>query len=239
MMDDASMKAPPPRLLEDPAISTELHEGLSELASQQAPFDAAAGLSSLQSALQSSAELGAASASATLSSGVLIGGSVALILVGAGMYAWFSPSSLSPSSKAPARERAAPSGAPVEQAPPVAPAEPVLEVPSTPVIAAPEPKAVEAVRSAAPDAPLDREVALMVKAKALVQSKPDAALAILQRLEREHRRGALSEERAGLRVLALWSAGELERARTERAAFLARYPQSPLRERLTHLGEAP
>lgn len=225
MTDESNMK-PPPRLMDDPAVAPELQEGLSEIAATQLPFDTAAGLSSFQAALGSAANAGPA-VGAAVSTGTLVAGSVVLMLAGAGMYAWLAPSAK------PAR--------PAELAPMAAPA-----IPVAPAVAAPEPvqpaPAPELVREVArtvpAPTPLDREVAAMVKAKALVESKPRAALALLQRVEREHPRGTLSEERAGLRVLALFAAGEQEAALRERATFLARYPQSPMRERLMQL-EAP
>lgn len=229
MTVDVNMR-PPPRLLDDPAAAPELQEGLSEIAATQLPFDTAAGLSSFQAAMGAAAHAAPAVGGA-MSTGTLVAGSVVLMLAGAGVYAW-----LSPSPKPPRRAEPAPAVAPV------APAAPSVAAPEA-ALSVPEPAPVlEPVKEAAPGAisptPLDREVAAMVKAKALVESKPRAALALLQRLEREHPRGALSEERAGLRVLALWASGEHDSALGERATFLARYPQSPMRERLMQL-EAP
>lgn len=234
MTDEANMK-PPPRLLDDPAVAPDVQEGLSQLAAQQLPFDTAAGLSSLQSALSSS-QLGAAASSAatSLSTGTIVAGSVALLLVGAGMFAWLSPGA---KTKPPAEPSAPPSPSVAQ------PAEDVTAVEPTPSVAmpevdnpAPEPRAT---RGTPTESPLDREVAQMVRAKTLVEDDPRAALGLLARLEREHPRGALSEERAGLRVLALWKAGEVERAKAERQAFVARYPSSPMRERLAQLDEVP
>jgi hypothetical protein len=222
MTDETNMK-PPPRLMDDPAVAPELQEGLSELAATQLPFDTAAGLSSFQEVLGSAAHAAPAVGSA-ISTSTLVASSVVLMLAGAGMYAW-----LAPGAKPPRKSEPAPSVAP--PAPPIAAAEAALPTP------VPEPIKEEARSTVAPT-PLDREVAAMVKAKALVESKPRAALTLLQRLEREHPRGTLSEERAGLRVLALWAAGEHDSALAERATFLARYPQSPMRERLLLL-EAP
>jgi hypothetical protein len=230
MTDEMNMNAPP-RLLDDPAVAPELQEGLSEIAATQLPFDTAAGLSAFQDALGSAAQLGAAPAVSTaISTGTLVAGSVVLLLAGAGLYTW-----LVPSSKAPRQTEPAPSAAP---AAPAAPTVAPIAAPE-PVVAEPARAPVREVpREVAVQTPLDREVAAMVKAKALVDSKPRAALALLQRIEREHPRGTLSEERTGLRVLALWAAGEHETALGERATFLARYPQSPMRERLMQL-EAP
>lgn len=233
-MTDELHTKPPPRLVDDPAVAPEVQAGLSELAASQLPFDTTAGLSAFEGALGSAAKLGdAARAGGTgsaVSTGTLVAGSVVLMLAGVGMYAW-----LAPSSPAPRPSQTPPRSAPAELSPPSAAPESQLEA------IQPEPLPTikgEPQRAAATPTPLDREVAAMVKAKALVESKPRAALALLQRLERQYPRGALSEERAGLRVLALWAAGDREAARTERSAFVARYPQSPMRERLMQL-EAP
>lgn len=235
MMDDSNMK-PPPRLLDDPAVAPEVQEGLSQLVAQQLPFDTAAGLSSLHGALSSS-QLGSATSGAatTLSTGTLVAGGVALLLIGAGMFAWLSPSAKTKPAVAPSTPALPPATQPIEDPPALAPA-PDVAIPDLPRPAAPEQRAA---RSAPPESPLDREVAQMVRAKALLEDDPRAALSVLARLEREHPRGALSEERAGLRVLALWKAGEVERAKTERQAFYARYPSSPMRERLAQLNEGP
>jgi len=239
MTDHTNMK-PPPRLIDDPAVATDVQDGLAELASSQLPFDTAAGLSALQSALGSSAEIGAAATTVStgITNSVLVAGGLALMLVSGGMYAW-----LAPRAKAPAKTDAVAS-APAAPAAPIAAPAPAIEPEPAPMpVSAAKPDAPIKGGTATKEAPaptaLDREVALMVQAKALVHDKPRAALGLLQRLEREHPRGALSEERAGLRVLALWAAGERERARAEGEAFLARYPQSPMRERLLQLQDQP
>jgi hypothetical protein len=171
------------------------------------------------------------SAASTVSTGTLVAGGVALLVIGAGMFAWLSPNA-QPKPAAPPSTPAIPAATqPVEDTPAPEPA-PIVAAPEVAAPAAPEQRATR-------ESPLEREVAQMVRAKALVDDDPRAALGLLSRLEREHPRGALSEERAGLRVLALWKAGEVERAKTERELFLSRYPSSPMRERLAQLSEAP
>jgi hypothetical protein len=227
---------PPPRLLDDPAVAPDVQEGLAELAAQQLPFDSAAGLSALHSAL-SGTQLGATTSSAatTLSTGTLVAGGVALLVIGAGMFAWLSPDTKTTPAAPPSTPALPPATQPVEHAPALEHA-PSVAVPELAAPVAPEQRAM---RSAPAESPLDREVAQMVRAKALLEDDPRAALGLLSRLEREHPRGALSEERAGLRVLALWKAGQVERAKTERELFFGRYPSSPMRERLAQLSEAP
>jgi hypothetical protein len=88
-----------------------------------------------------------------------------------------------------------------------------------------------------PDAgPLDRleaEAALVGAARrALGAGEPDRALRLLQTYERRHRKGAMAEEAALLTVRALCDLGDATRASKARAAFLRRYPDSPLRVHL-------
>jgi hypothetical protein len=83
------------------------------------------------------------------------------------------------------------------------------------------------------------EVARLLRAHALLRSDPKAALALLRQLEHDSPRGVLREERDGLMVLALWSAGEQTRARELARRFLANYPSSALRERMRALLDDP
>jgi len=232
MTDKPDLK-PPPRLADDPAIAPDVQEGLAQLASMDLPFDVATGLSSLQNAVGTAA----APAGSALSTGALVAGGVALVLAGAGLYAWLAPRATKPDMQQQASTAAAtPKPTPTLPSVPAAVTEPVAP---PPIIAKTDASTQDGQRSVERDTPLEREVALIVQAKALVHDKPRAALSLLRRLEREHPRGALTEERAGLRVLALWAAGEVERASAERSAFLDRYPQSPMRERLMQLQDAP
>jgi hypothetical protein len=235
-MSDPTPMKPPQRLLDDASVEAELQEGLAELAASEVPFDGVAGLAALKVALEGAADAGAAASSVSAAAASItpwIAGSLAVALLGSGLYAfWPEPP------RAAVVERAQPARvevpAPVpELAPPPVPAR---------VAPAPEPKVeLTPAASVAPSnasTPIEREVALTVRAKSLIDDNPRAALALLRKLDREHPSGALNEERAGLRVLALWQAGDRARATSERDAFLARYPESPQRERLARLGEA-
>lgn len=246
MTTDANMK-PPPRLLDDPEVAPEVQDGLAQLASTELPFDAIAGLASLQGAIASSTQLAAAagtttegsiaagaSAGASISSGVVAAGGLALLTAGAGLYLWLAPGEPKPAPEAKPRAPVASTASPESEQP-----EPAQPEPAAPALAPIPAPIKEEPRVRALETPLEREVAQMVRAKAMAEDRPRAALALLERLEREHPQGALSEERRGLRVIALWNAGEHARAKAERASFLARHPHSPMRERLLQLGDAP
>jgi outer membrane protein assembly factor BamD (BamD/ComL family) len=75
-----------------------------------------------------------------------------------------------------------------------------------------------------------REIAQLVRLRALIERDPAAAYRLAKRAEREFPRGILAEERQALAIVALARSGAIERARTRAAVFFARYPQSPLRE---------
>jgi hypothetical protein len=75
-----------------------------------------------------------------------------------------------------------------------------------------------------------REIAQLVRIRALLEDDPAAAYRLAQRSEREFPHGVLSEERRALQVLALAKSGATEAADRNAREFLARYPQSPLRE---------
>jgi hypothetical protein len=81
----------------------------------------------------------------------------------------------------------------------------------------------------------------VLRARELLHSDPIAALSLLRQLERDNPRGVLREERDGLTVLALWSsdnASNEARARVLAQRFLAKYPNSALRERLQAILDA-
>jgi hypothetical protein len=68
--------------------------------------------------------------------------------------------------------------------------------------------------------------------RALREGRPGDALRLLAEQEHAFARGALHEERAAARVLALCAAGRIAEARSARERFLASYPQSPAAERV-------
>jgi len=77
-----------------------------------------------------------------------------------------------------------------------------------------------------------REIAQLQHVRALLEHDPAAAYRLAQRSEQEFPRGLLSEERHALQVLALAKSGATEAAARKAQQFFARYPESPLRERL-------
>jgi RNA polymerase sigma-70 factor (ECF subfamily) len=77
------------------------------------------------------------------------------------------------------------------------------------------------------------EIALLDEAqRALASGQPDRALQILDRHAREFPRGSLIEERSAARIIALCALGRLTTARAESAAFVRRFPSSPLVDRV-------
>jgi hypothetical protein len=92
--------------------------------------------------------------------------------------------------------------------------------------------------AAVADDALRREIAQLGRIKAMVESNPAAAYRMAQAGHREFSRGMLREEREALAVLSLSQIGRQAEARQRAQTFVARYPQSPLRERLQHLIDA-
>jgi hypothetical protein len=98
-------------------------------------------------------------------------------------------------------------------------------------------------RAPALDALLEREVAQLGRIKQLLPHAPQQAYRLAQAGHREFRAGMLRQEREGLAILALWQLARGAEAGQRTRAFLARYPESPLREqlaqRLERAGEPP
>jgi hypothetical protein len=94
--------------------------------------------------------------------------------------------------------------------------------------------AVPAPRAPALRAPdlLAESQALARVQRALRDGQPQQALTLLAQQEREFSRGALHEERAAARALALCSAGRGAEGQRAAAAFAVRYPQSVLGARV-------
>jgi outer membrane protein assembly factor BamD (BamD/ComL family) len=94
------------------------------------------------------------------------------------------------------------------------------------------------VRAAAPrddDAELRREIAQLGRIKALIDRDPNAAARLATEGDREFHRGMLRQERDALAIFALWNAGRHAEAERRAQAFIARYPDSPSRERIERL----
>ncbi len=131
--------------------------------------------------------------------------------------------------------RSAPVAEPVT--PPLeAPAKVTEQNPAPKVLPAPpearsrsKPSPDEAQASRERDRALAAERALLEQARtALARQVPADALTALNEHALQFPDGQLREEREGLQVLALFAAGEVERARASANAFRARYPQGVL-----------
>jgi hypothetical protein len=90
-------------------------------------------------------------------------------------------------------------------------------------------------RSPAQAAELQREVAQLGRIRQLLERDPRQALQLAQAGHREFGRGLLHQEREGLAVIALWRLGRSDEAAERTRAFVARYPQSALREQVERL----
>jgi hypothetical protein len=97
----------------------------------------------------------------------------------------------------------------------------------------------EAQASRARDRALAAERALLEQARtSLARQVPADALTALNEHAVQFPDGQLREEREGLQVLALFAAGEVERARASANAFRARYPQGVLLRAIRRAEEA-
>jgi hypothetical protein len=180
--------------------------------------------------------------SSGLASGVVLAGALALVVLVAGVVL---------ATRGPAPSRVSP---PTGVLPPwavvVAPEalvaseeRPVRVVVATPDAASSSPVVRGAARHAAPPTPgaslAAESRALGDVQRALRDGAGERALHLLDDQDRRFVRGALSEERAAARVLALCAAGRVAAARQGAAAFVARHASSPLRARvLAACGEA-
>jgi hypothetical protein len=76
------------------------------------------------------------------------------------------------------------------------------------------------------------EIRAVALARDLVETDPQAALALLDQTQREHPTGYFVEERQALTVMALVRAGRQANARQQGAAFLRAYPNGPFSDRV-------
>lgn len=242
------------RLIDDPEIAGDLRAELRRYATEQAQVDLPRAYSDLQETLQLKAAVPAVSARSAWSA---LSGSTKLLLVAAiggsaalGVNAFRGseaarqsepmaqqPQALRQQSQALAQR---PQHAqPMPQQTPAARADDGREM-------AAEPGAAQRGQLAAsPSEPPNRaapassgsrrEIAQLVRIKALLEQDPAAARRLIRAAQREFPNGLLVEEREGLDVIALFALGQLERARSGAERFIARYPQSPLRPKLQRL----
>jgi outer membrane protein assembly factor BamD (BamD/ComL family) len=76
------------------------------------------------------------------------------------------------------------------------------------------------------------ELRAIAAARNLVDRDPDAALAALEAIRRDHPNGYFVEERQALTILALAGAGKTAAARTQAADFLRAHPNGPYSDRM-------
>ena len=220
----------PPRLMDDPATSSLVRQDLINVAGAAPAYDAAAGLVALHAALgvgsQAAASAGAAHV-AKLGLGVKLA-----VASGVGAIAIASAVLLTP---APRRELpAAPRRAPVVLTPqPIAPVAPVVAV--EPAAREQAEPAQPAPASRAPRDPAAAEIAQLAQIKATVESAPGRALRLAEQGHRRFGEGYLHHEREGLAIVALHALGRRAEASTRARRYLARYPHSPMTDRIRML----
>lgn len=216
------MTKPPVRLLDDPSVASGLRANLQRVRVADADYDAARGLDRLHESLQLIAAVKPAAASGL--SALKLSAAKLLLLSALGATAWVGTQFVL------TRE-------------PTAPAVSGRELTAAPDEHVSGERSRAASRSApAPVAPatrphqdsegIRREIEQLAQIRVLLPVDPNAAFALAERSAREFPYGALREEREALTVLALERLGERARAREAARAFLARYPQSPLRAAL-------
>ena len=76
------------------------------------------------------------------------------------------------------------------------------------------------------------ELRAIAVARSLLDSDPQAALGVLEKLRHDHPKGYFVEERRALTVLALAGAGQEAAARQQAAAFLRVFPNGPFSDRV-------
>jgi outer membrane protein assembly factor BamD (BamD/ComL family) len=95
-----------------------------------------------------------------------------------------------------------------------------------------------AVAPVAPAADLGDQIALIDAARSAVAAgSTERALVLLRRYDSSYPRGAFQPEALALRVEALAAAGRTAEAQALARDFLARYPQSPVADRVAHVAE--
>jgi hypothetical protein len=169
-----------------------------------------------------------------------------LAIVGCAVLGVATFQALDPASGESIQQRAAPAALPAPVAiPPGAPeSRPVTTEPEADA-RAPSPSLQPGLQRAARtqasvqarDSASRREIAQLMRVRELLELDPAAAYRLAQSSQREFPTGALREEREGLSIVALFELGQSSSARAEAARFLARHPESPLRDRIERLSQ--
>lgn len=213
------------RLTDDPALPAELRADLLRSRRAGRDYDALAKLPALRAALSDASrqppELEPRSSWPRLDSVPWAWKLAVIAAIGGGatFAAW--PRERAQPAERPAIARQEPAPAPVAVAPPQQ-----VEAPTPP---SPEP---ESPRAAAPAPSSRREIDQLQRIRATLERDPAAAYRLAQRSEQEFPNGLLSEERRALQILALAKTGATDAAERRARQFFARYPQSPMRERV-------
>ena len=224
------------RLFDDPQLPAELRQDLMRSRAAGQDYPTAAKLLQLRAALSDPARL-------DLPEPPELGGTVkqlawrishpawklvVLVALG-GTAAWVVRTALPDvqATQAPQLRAAPQADSPVLPPPQAAAPAPVQPSEPAQVVATPEPPAVSRPNPASSSR---REIAQLVRIRALLDQDPAAAYQLAVRSEREHPRGVLSEERRALAIIALTKTGQPQTAQRKAREFFARYPQSPMRE---------
>ena len=168
-------------------------------------------------------DTGAPPSSATglgMASKIIIGVSIVGVIAGGALLSRRAPES--PQMLSAVLRTVLPTARPVEE-PPIVPES--LPVQQAPAASAPRERAP---RTAASAPSVADEVQILTRAySSLKGGDANQALNELDQHARRFPNGALAEERAAERVLALCQLGRLDEARADAAKFFARYPNSP------------
>jgi type IV secretory pathway VirB10-like protein len=252
----------PTRLLEDPTVASTLQSDLaSATAASPVVYQVEAGLVRFQASMGASGAVPATSAATVAASsasggaklwlaagGLAVAGGLALVLFGGGEQP--QPPALQPAVAVAEVDEAKQAAPPAEEVPkveeavaPAASPEPVPAVEPEPEVelpaAKPASKKTRAVEESATSAFL-REAKKVQQAKKALTSDPAKTLRLLRAVDREFPKGQLMEERAGLRVLALFGTGRADEGKRKAEAYLGRYPKGTLASRVRRaLSEAP
>lgn len=240
--DLGAFDAAPPRLIEDAATSALVRRDLANVASAAASYDAAAGLVALQAAIGTGAA--AAGASGTGGATALKAALKLKLAIAAGVGAVTIASAVvviqPPRSEAPVSSRRAPNA----QQPPsrsAVHAVPAAGAPDAPSVArAPVELKTQPDQAPPPVSPAQRdraaaEIALLAQIKAAIDRAPARALRLAEQGQRRFGHGYLHHEREGLAIVALHALGRRDEAQARASAYLARYPHSPMSDRVRAL----
>lgn len=235
----------PIRLIDDATLAKTLRDDLAHC-SQDSAYDAHAGLARFQ------ATLAAAPPSSTprsWSPRAWFGIGSALLASGIALWWALRPADVPTMTQAttpPSIDAAQPSSVPAVDMTRETTATPLqVEAPPEPQTVVPEPVSVGAddtsrqgsVRAVKAKPELRREIALIARARQVIDENPALAYRLTQRLAVEFPDGVLREEREGLGAIALWNMGQHERAQERAREFLRRYQGSAMRDRLQSISD--